>query len=319
MTDRLRDLKRGGQTTISIDGGAGDKEVSTGLGSKLLANDTMARSSNASQQTAVTQSAQFFKDVDVLKAKINVIKDATTKITDLTQEAILATSNEKESELSAEIQPVIEESNKAGQNTKKLLQLLKEQTSQMTDQQEVKIRENLLNTLTRKFVEVMKSYQAAQTKYKTEITKKAKRQVQMVKPNATAEEVDAVVRSGGADQLIQQQILKGQASESVRTMFESVNQKHNEILQIEKSVQEMHQMFLDLALVVDSQGEMLDSIEFQVKQSLEFIEEGNEQMQQAIQIQKNIRKRQAWCCLAILVLIGIIVLYVVLKGKATGS
>jgi t-SNARE complex subunit (syntaxin) len=319
MTDRLRDLKRGGQTTISIDSGAGDKDVNTGLGSKLLANDTMARGPNASQQTTVTQSAQFFKDVDVLKAKINVIKDATTKITDLTQEAILATSNEKESELSAEIQPVIEESNKAGQNTKKLLQLLKEQTSQMTDQQEVKIRENLLNTLTRKFVEVMKSYQAAQTKYKTEITKKAKRQVQMVKPNATAEEVDAVVRSGGADQLIQQQILKGQASESVRTMFESVNQKHNEILQIEKSVMEMHQMFVDLALVVDSQGEMLDSIEYQVKQSLEFIEEGNEQMEEAIQIQKSIRKRQAWCCFAILVLIAIIVLYVVLKGKATGS
>ena len=47
---------------------------------------------------------------------------------------------------------------------------------------EVRIRDNLVNTLTRKFVDVMKEYQNAQTKYKTDIKKKVKRQVQIVKP-----------------------------------------------------------------------------------------------------------------------------------------
>ena len=56
---------------------------------------------------------------------------------------------------------------------------------------------NLANTLTRKFVDVMKEYQNAQTKYKTDIKKKVKRQVQIIKPDATAEEIDAVLKSGG--------------------------------------------------------------------------------------------------------------------------
>lgn len=62
---------------------------------------------------------------------------------------------------------------------------------------EIRIRDNLVNTLTRKFVEVMKEYQNVQTKYKTDIKKKVKRQVQIVKPDATTEEIDAVFKSGG--------------------------------------------------------------------------------------------------------------------------
>jgi t-SNARE complex subunit (syntaxin) len=62
---------------------------------------------------------------------------------------------------------------------------------------ELRVRDNLVNTLTRKFVDVMKEYQNAQQKYKTDIKKKVKRQVQIVKPEATSDEIDAVLKSGG--------------------------------------------------------------------------------------------------------------------------
>ncbi len=318
MTDRLRDLKRGGQTSISIDRDADANSVSTGASSSLVNNDVTA--ANASMSSAGNnKTSQFFSDVDILKKNINNIQDATVKINDITQATILATSNEKESELTSTINPIIADTNKRGIYTKTLLQSLKQETEKIVDQQDLKIRKTLLDTLTRKFVEVMKGYQQAQAKYKTEITKKAKRQVQIVKPDATEEEVDAVVRSGGADKLIQASILKGEASEAVKSMTDAVNQRYNEILAIEKSVMEMHQMFVDLAMLVESQGELLDSIEFQVKQSIEYIDEGNQQMTEAIQIYKSIRKHQCYCLIGILAIIGIIVLVVVLQKKATGG
>ena len=49
----------------------------------------------------------------------------------------------------------------------------------------------MCNTLTRKFIDEMKDYQKAQQDYKTDIQKKMKRQVQIVKPDATDQEVDA--------------------------------------------------------------------------------------------------------------------------------
>ena len=122
-----------------------------------------------------------------------------------------------------------------------------------------------------------------------------------------------------SDQLIQESILKGEASESVKSMCDSVTQRHNEIMQIEKSVLEMHQMFLDMALVVEQQGEMLDCIEFQVGQSLEFIEEGNVEMGQAIQYQKNIWRRRMYCFLFLCLVVGLIVMVVKIRAGAGQS
>lgn len=79
------------------------------------------------------------------------------------------------------------------------------------------VRENLCNTLTRKFIDEMKTYQNAQQKYKTDIKKKVARQVQIVKPDATDEDIDAVMRSeGGRDALYREQILAGGVNDQIK-------------------------------------------------------------------------------------------------------
>jgi t-SNARE complex subunit (syntaxin) len=116
---------------------------------------------------------------------------------------VLATTSEREAELSHELSPIISTTNKKAAVAKQLLARLKEETDRMKteknskDANTLRIRENLTNTLTRKFVDVMKDYQNAQQKFKTDIKKKVKRQVQIVKPDATTEEIDAVLKSGG--------------------------------------------------------------------------------------------------------------------------
>ena len=72
-------------------------------------------------------------------------------------------------------------------------------------------------TLTKKFVDEMKAYQQSQQKYKTDIKKKVKRQVQVVKPDATDEDVDRVMKSeGGKDALYKEQILAGGINDQIK-------------------------------------------------------------------------------------------------------
>ena len=79
-------------------------------------------------------------------------------------------------------------------------------------------------------------------------------------------------------------------------------------------VAELHQMFIDFALLTEQQGELLDQIEFQVKAASDYIDEGNSEMVKAIEIQKQNVKRK--CCIAmiVLVIIGIIVGFLMLKS-----
>jgi t-SNARE complex subunit (syntaxin) len=146
----------------------------------------------------------FFKDVELVKQNIAAIKEASRRIAQINQNVVQAANMEKELENSSELEPVIKQTNTNAKIAKQLLQKMREDTDKLKtaggaakQTPEVRIRENMNNTLTRKFVDVMKEYQNAQTKYKTDIKKKVKRQVQIVKPDATTEEIDAVFKSGG--------------------------------------------------------------------------------------------------------------------------
>lgn len=95
--------------------------------------------------------------------------------------------------------------------------------------------------------------------------------------------------------------------------------KYQDILTLEASVAELHQMFLDFALLTEQQGELLDQIEYQVKAASDYIEEGNTDMVSAIELQKSIRKKQCCIVMTILVVIGIIVAIVLAMRSSQGQ
>ncbi|KAJ1422725.1 syntaxin, epimorphin family, partial [Ochromonadaceae sp. CCMP2298] len=246
--------------------------------------------------------------VEIVKANIVVIKEATRKIAEINQNVLQATTSDRESDYSHELEPLVKSTNKKASVAKQLLQRLRCVWFGAKQTPEIRIRENLANTLTRKFVDVMKEYQNAQTKYKTDIKKKVKRQVQIVKPDATSEEIDAVFKSGGGSgQVLKSAILTGQASDSIQNAFMTVADKYQDVLTLEASVAELHQMFLDFALLTEKQGELLDQIEHQVQEAGDYIEQGNTELVSAIQLAKSIQYKRICCVILMLVLVGILI------------
>eukprot|EP01038_Epipyxis_sp_PR26KG_P012664 gene12664-16975_t len=310
--DRLKELKRGAASPddVAIEVNYSDKVgLVGGKNSSGKGNDFMS---------------DFFGDVEIVKSNIVEIREATRKISEINQNVIQATTNEKEQENSKELTNTMKATNKRANVAKQLLQRLREDTDALKESSgskqtpEIRIRENLVNTLTRKFVDVMKEYQNAQTKYKTDIKKKVKRQVQLVKPDATNEEIEAVFKSeGGAKELMIREIMVGDAADSIQNAFQNVQDKYKDVLALEASVAELHQMFLDFALLTEKQGELLDQIEHQVTQAAEHIDKGNEELVEAIELQKSIRRKQ--CCVAMIILIVLGIIAGLIAAKASGT
>ena len=74
-----------------------------------------------------------------------------------------------------------------------------------------------------------------------------------------------------------------------------------------------------MALLVEQQGELLDSIEYQVQQTDEHVEKGNLQLVGAIKHMQNIRKTQLYCCCALLVILGIVVIVIIIMEERNGG
>jgi t-SNARE complex subunit (syntaxin) len=223
-----------------------------------------------------------------------------------------ATTTAEEKSLSKKLGPLIASTNKRAKRTKTLLGLLKEETEKLKasgklNASDVRVRENMNTTLTKKFIDEMKTYQQAQQKYKTDIKNKVKRQVQVIKPDATDEEINDVMKSeGGKDALYKQSILAGGVNDQIKTTYAKVAGKYQDVLTLEQSVAELHQMFLDFALLTEQQGELLDQIEFNVTQATDYVEEANVETHTAIEYQKSIRKKQCWIIIIVSVATAVI-------------
>jgi len=170
---------------------------------------------------------------------------------------------------------------------------------------EARIRSNMHGTLTRKFVDLMAEYQELQTKYKNKYRERVERQYKIVKPHASKDEIDAAFDSGDSqDNVFTQQILQGPGHAAARSALADIQERHKDITRLETSIQELHQLFLDMSVLVESQGELLDQIEYTVSQSVNFTGKAVEELRTANQYQKRVRKKM--CCIICVILIVII-------------
>lgn len=74
---------------------------------------------------------------------------------------------------------------------------------------------------------------------------------------------------------------------------------------LERSIKELVQLVMDLAVLVQQQGETLDQIEAQVKTAHDRVDAGAHQLTLALDRAKGARKRQ--CCLLFIVLIVLLI------------
>ncbi|KAB0394881.1 hypothetical protein E2I00_008116, partial [Balaenoptera physalus] len=125
------------------------------------------------------------------------------------------------------------------------------------------------STLSRKFVEVMTEYNATQSKYRDRCKDRIQRQLEITGRTTTNEELEDMLESGKlaifTDDIKMDSQMTKQALNEIET-------RHNEIIKLETSIRELHDMFVDMAMLVESQGEMIDRIEYNVEHSVDYVE-----------------------------------------------
>uniref|UniRef100_A0A0E0A5M0 t-SNARE coiled-coil homology domain-containing protein n=2 Tax=Oryza glumipatula TaxID=40148 RepID=A0A0E0A5M0_9ORYZ len=127
---------------------------------------------------------------------------------------------------------------------------------------------------------------------------------------ADEETIDRLIETGDSEQIFQRAIQE-QGRGRVLDTLQEIQERHDAVKEIEQKLLELQQIFLDMSVLVEAQGEILDNIESQVSGAAEHIQTGTNLLQKARFLQKNTRK---WTCIGIVILL-IIILIVVLSLK----
>ncbi|CAN7003209.1 unnamed protein product [Brassica rapa subsp. trilocularis] len=119
--------------------------------------------------------------------------------------------------------------------------------------------------------------------------------------------VDRLIETGDSEQIFQKAIMEQGRGQIMDTLAE-IQERHDAVRDLEKKLLDLQQVFLDMAVLVDAQGEMLDNIENMVSSAVDHVQSGNNQLTKALKKQKSSRK---WMCIAILILLIIVIITVV--------
>ena len=95
--------------------------------------------------------------------------------------------------------------------------------------------------------------------------------------------------------------------------LEDARRRRDAVLDVEEGMLQLHQIFLDMATLVEQQGEMLDNIEVHVARSSEYTQAGARALTRAREYQRRSR-RKTWIVLGLIFGVVLVVALIALAG-----
>lgn len=74
-----------------------------------------------------------------------------------------------------------------------------------------------------------------------------------------------------------------------KAVLSEVQNRHDDIKHIEKTIVELHQLFMDMQMMIEQQGEVLDNAQVNAEDTAVNLKEGNSQLSKAIALAKSTR------------------------------
>lgn len=121
------------------------------------------------------------------------------------------------------------------------------------------------------------------------------------------EEVIEKIISNGEEEFLKKAIEEHGRGKVLETVVE-IQDRYDAAKEIEKSLLELHQVFLDMAVMVEAQGEQMDDIEQHVLNAARYVKDGTKQLHTAKDYQRSNRK---WMCIGLIIVLILILVIVI--------
>ncbi|XP_071572828.1 syntaxin 1A isoform X1 [Temnothorax nylanderi] len=253
---------------------------------------------------------EFFAEVEEIREMIDRIQ---TNVEDVKKKhsAILSapqTDEKVKLELEDLMSDIKKTANKVRAKLKVIEQNIEQEEHTNKSSADLRIRKTQHSTLSRKFVEVMTEYNRTQTDYRERCKGRIQRQLEITGRTTTNEELEEMLEQGNPAVFTQGIIMETQQAKQTLADIEA---RHADIIKLENSIRELHDMFMDMAMLVESQGEMIDRIEYHVEHAVDYVQTATQDTKKALKYQSKARRKMIFITICVLISAVILVAIIV--------
>lgn len=251
--------------------------------------------------------SRFFQEVDAIKSDMKEVTDLLFDLQNLNEETksthsakvLRGLRDRMESDMvtilrkAKIIKARLESLDKSNIANRKLAESYKEGTP--ID----RTRISVTNGLRVKLRDLMNEFQSLRNKILSDHKEDLKRRFYTATGDIPSDDVMDKMVSGS----LKVEIFKTQDDE----MMKGTQARHEAVMDIQRSLDKLHQVFLDMAVIVETQGEKVENIEDNVASARNFVHGGTNSLYYANQMKKKNQSWAWWVCA-----VGIIILLVCL-------
>ncbi|KAG2320054.1 hypothetical protein Bca4012_053723 [Brassica carinata] len=258
---------------------------------------------------------KFFEDVENVKDDMKGVETLYKKLQDSNEECKTVHNAKKVKELRAKMDADVGQVLKRVKIIKQKLEALEKANANSRNvpgcgpgSSTDRTRSSVVSGLGKKLKDLMDSFQSLRARMNDEYKETVERRYFTITGEQADEQtIDNLIASGESENFLQKAIQEQGRGEIMDTISE-IQERHDAVKEIEKNLLELHQVFLDMAALVEAQGQQLNNIESHVAKASSFVRRGTDQLQDAREYQKSSRK---WTCYAIILFIVVFVLLLI--------
>jgi len=203
-----------------------------------------------------------------------------------------------------------------GNHIKKTIEAIKKQPVPRGQES----RKNQVTRVAKQFVTALQAYTQVEKDYRQKQRQRVERQLKIVKPDATAEEVAAVVNDsqGSGEQVFANALSNTSRYGESRVAYREVQSRHEDIKKIEQTLEEVAQLINDMSVLVQQQDETIDYIENQTGVTEREAQKGVDQIDKAKEIARRTRRKRIilfWLVVLLLCIVGGIIAGVIVSNN----
>ncbi|PIL24120.1 transporter [Ganoderma sinense ZZ0214-1] len=246
--------------------------------------------------------ANFYNQVTVVQDSITQFSNNVSRIADLHSRTLNITDAAASRESAAELDELVGQTRELSNSLKAKIQVLS--SFPVTRPQDQAIRKNQTSLLRQKFVEALQHYQTVERDYRQRYRQRVERQFKIVKPDASPEEVAAVVNDteGSGAQIFTQALSTSTQYGESRVAYREVQDRHHDIQKIERTLEELAQLFNDMSVLVAQQDEAIDIIQTTAVDVEANTRIGLQETEKAVEHARSARRKR-WICFGIIILV----------------
>lgn len=251
--------------------------------------------------------SDFYSEISSIQDSLRTFNDNVARIGDLHSRSLNNMDDAAAQRNAAALDELVEDTSALSATLKRRIKSLEKQGGAGRDGQ---IRKQQTALVKSKFIEAIQSYQTVEQQYRTRHKQRMERQFKIVKPDATPEEVKAVVNDESGGQIFSQALMNSNRYGESRAAYREVQERHEDIKRIEKTLTELAQLFNDMSVLVEQQDETINNIETVAATVEKDTEAGLGYTEKAVTSARAARKKR-WICffitLIILIIVGVVV------------